>query len=150
MNMIAVPSVVAEMLPHQNRVIVERIQLADKVNKLEAFVLDEGFRKLPSNERELLNEQLEHMAMYLRVLDQRVGAFTDAKQYSCHSEVLARPMNRLTYNILRGWVVPADENPADEGYLVESLNGGQANHSEFAGYISWSPKAVFDRSYTEV
>ena len=31
----------------------------------------------------------------------------------------AKPMNRAEYNALRGWAVPADENPDDAGYLVE-------------------------------
>lgn len=59
----------------------------------------------------------------------------------------AKPMDRQAYNNLRGWVVPADENPADDGYLVEYLDGGQANHPDFSGYISWSPKEVFERAY---
>lgn len=61
--------------------------------------------------------------------------------------VNARGMNRLAYNTLRGWTVPADENPADDGYLVEYIDGGKANHSDFDGYISWSPKDVFERAY---
>ena len=56
-------------------------------------------------------------------------------------------MNRLQYNQLRGWTVPADENPSDDGYLVEYLDGGKPNHNEFTGYISWSPKAQFEAAY---
>lgn len=59
----------------------------------------------------------------------------------------AKPMTRQEYNDLRGWLVPPDENPSDNGYLVEYLDGGQANHPDFAGYISWSPKDVFERAY---
>lgn len=59
----------------------------------------------------------------------------------------AQPMTRQAYNDLRGWVVPADENPADEGYLVEYLDGGAANVPGYAGYVSWSPKEVFERAY---
>ena len=59
----------------------------------------------------------------------------------------AKPMSRQAYNNLRGWEVPADENPADDGYLVEYIDGGQANHPDFDGYISWSPKDVFERAY---
>jgi hypothetical protein len=62
----------------------------------------------------------------------------------------AEPMNRQAYNDLRGWTIPADENPADEGYLVEYIDGGQANHPDFKGYISWSPKDVFERAYRPV
>jgi hypothetical protein len=69
------------------------------------------------------------------------------KRYIGVKEINATPMTRLAYNHLRGWQVPADENPDDEGYLVEYLDGGQTNHSQFKGYISWSPRDVFDRAY---
>ena len=56
-------------------------------------------------------------------------------------------MTRLAYNQLRGLTVPADENTNDEGFLVEYLDGGKPNHPDYAGYISWSPKDVFERAY---
>lgn len=52
-------------------------------------------------------------------------------------KVVGKPMNRLEYNHRKGWELPAGENGADEGYLVEYDNGHQ----------SWSPKAVFEDSY---
>lgn len=55
--------------------------------------------------------------------------------------ILASPMSRLDYNRHRGWELPADENGDDAGYLIEYVDGG---------YISWSPKDVFDRAYTSV
>lgn len=61
----------------------------------------------------------------------------------------ARPMTRLEYNKYRGWELPADENGADEGYLVEYMDGGESNHPNHNGYISWSPKAQFDNAYRE-
>lgn len=61
--------------------------------------------------------------------------------------VRAIVMTREAYNTLRGWQVPADENPADAGYLVEYVDGGKANHPDFKGYISWSPADVFERAY---
>lgn len=61
--------------------------------------------------------------------------------------VTAKPMTRQAYNDYRGWVLPADENGADDGYLVEYLDGGKPNHPDHAGYISWSPKAQFDAAY---
>lgn len=61
--------------------------------------------------------------------------------------ISAKPMTRLDYNQLRGWVVPVDENPADDGFLVEYLDGGKANVPGFIGYVSWSPKEVFERAY---
>lgn len=59
----------------------------------------------------------------------------------------ATPMNRADYNTLRGWELPTDENGADDGYLVEYIDGGSPNHPKSNGYISWSPKEVFDRAY---
>lgn len=61
--------------------------------------------------------------------------------------VKATPMNRLEYNTLRGLVVPANENPADDGYLVEYTDGGAPNMPGYAGYISWSPKEQFENAY---
>ena len=62
----------------------------------------------------------------------------------------AKPMNRQDYLDLRGWKLPEDENGADEGYLVEYIDGGQANTKQFEGYVSWSPKEVFERTYSEL
>lgn len=59
----------------------------------------------------------------------------------------AKPMTRGEYNLYRGWSIPADESPDDAGFLVEYLDGGKPNHSDHAGYISWSPADVFQRSY---
>lgn len=61
--------------------------------------------------------------------------------------IRAKPMSRKAYNDLRGWTVPADENPDDEGFLVEYLDGGKANVEGFDGYVSWSPLDVFLRAY---
>jgi uncharacterized protein YdcH (DUF465 family) len=56
-------------------------------------------------------------------------------------------MNRQEYVNFRGWKLPQDENGADEGYLVEYTDGGKANMPQYAGYVSWSPKDVFERAY---
>ena len=61
--------------------------------------------------------------------------------------VNAEPMTRAEYNAFRGWELPADENGADEGYLVEYLDGGKPNTTTHAGYVSWSPKEQFDNAY---
>jgi len=59
-------------------------------------------------------------------------------------------MTRLAYNEFRGWQLPEDENGADEGYLVEYCDGGKANTEQYAGYVSWSPKEVFENAYRSV
>ena len=72
------------------------------------------------------------------------------KTYIGTKIIRAKPMNRQAYNAYRGWVVPKDENPLDEGYLVEYMDGGKANTVKYVGYISWSPKAQFEAAYNEV
>lgn len=46
-------------------------------------------------------------------------------------------MTRGEYNDYRGWTVPKDENPNDEGYMVKYADD----------YVSWSPKETFEKSY---
>jgi hypothetical protein len=65
--------------------------------------------------------------------------------------VHAIPMDRRNYNALRGWTLPKDENGDDEGYLVEYADLlNTPNHEDYKGYISWSPKDVFEGSYTSL
>lgn len=71
------------------------------------------------------------------------------KTYIGTKIINATPMNRQDYNLFRGWVLPVDENGADEGYLVEYTDGGTPNTSEYAGYVSWSPKEQFEKAYRE-
>lgn len=64
----------------------------------------------------------------------------------------AKPMNRREYNDLRGWRLPSDENGDDEGYLVEYTPDAtnKPNLTGFDGYVSWTPKAVFEGSYRRI
>lgn len=60
--------------------------------------------------------------------------------------IVGQPMTRGAYNEYRGWQTPERENAEDEGYLVEYPDSAP-NHPDHAGYISWSPKSVFDHSH---
>lgn len=60
-----------------------------------------------------------------------------SKKYLSVSVVNATPMTRQEYNTFRGWTVPSDENPEDEGYLIEALGAPASNHPDFNGYIDW-------------
>ena len=64
--------------------------------------------------------------------------------------VIALPMNRLEYNMYRGWELPANEDPADSGYLVEYTDGGKPNDERHKGYISWSPAEQFEAAYQPI
>jgi|11_taG_2_1085331.scaffolds.fasta_scaffold00026_79 hypothetical protein len=73
------------------------------------------------------------------------------KNYLGTKEIKATPMKRGEYNDYRGWTIPADENPNDDGYLVEYLDSPSHQlHPAHEHYISWSPKDVFERAYREV
>lgn len=50
------------------------------------------------------------------------------------------PMTRGDYNAYRGWSVPADENPLDEGYLTKDPDG----------HVSWLPKNTFEKAYMKL
>jgi hypothetical protein len=69
------------------------------------------------------------------------------KQYIGVKLIHAIGMTRRRYNEYRGWQLPADENGDDEGFLVEYMDGGKTNVEGHAGYVSWSPKDVFERAY---
>ena len=69
------------------------------------------------------------------------------EQYIGVKRLNGKPMTLGEYNKFRGWNLPADENGLDSGYLVEYLDGGKANTEEYKGYVSWSPKDVFENSY---
>lgn len=62
------------------------------------------------------------------------------KRYIGVKRVKAEPMTRGAYNEYRGWAIPENENPADEGYLVKYSDG----------YETWSPRKQFEESYHEI
>lgn len=59
------------------------------------------------------------------------------QKYIGVKQVKSNPMTRGEYNDYRGWTVPEGENPNDEGYVVKYEDG----------YVSWSPKETFEKSY---
>lgn len=61
------------------------------------------------------------------------------KKYIGTKRIEAKEMSRGEYNKYRGWTIPENENPDDEGYLVKYSDA----------YESWSPKEAFDTSYHE-
>ena len=63
--------------------------------------------------------------------------------YQCHKQVHARLITKSAYCHMRGWLVPEDEDPTEEGYLVVY------NKDTPDEYISWSPKRIFEEGYTE-
>ena len=77
----------------------------------------------------------------------RVVATEEPTTFIGTKVVHATPMTREEYNYFRGWDLPANENGADEGYLVEYADGGAGNVPGVTGYVSWSPKEIFLKAY---
>lgn len=67
----------------------------------------------------------------------RISAKNIMQKYIGTKALVAVLMTLGDYNLHRGWNIPADEDPAKEGYLVQYEDG----------YVSWSPKEVFEESY---
>ena len=57
------------------------------------------------------------------------------KPYMAAKQVMAGPMTRGAYNEYRGWDIPANESPSEEGYLIKYPDG----------YVSWCPKGQFEK-----
>ncbi len=82
--------------------------------------------------------------------DDALHILGEPKTYVGTKVVYAMPMNRLEYNQLRGWELPANENGDDECYLIQYADGGKSNMPGFSGYLSWSPRDVFEKAYQRV
>jgi hypothetical protein len=62
------------------------------------------------------------------------------KKYLGVKLIEAEPMNLGDYNKFRGWTIPENEDPLKEGYRVVYPDG----------YVSWSPKDIFEKAYMQV
>lgn len=59
------------------RVINEKVELEDKINKLTTFISSNIFDTLPKEDRILLTRQLAFMEGYYETLQQRIERFSD-------------------------------------------------------------------------
>jgi hypothetical protein len=60
-------------------------------------------------------------------------------------------ITKAEYCAIRGWELPANEDPNELGRLVvyPQPKGKPHNHPDYNGYVSWSPKFAFDEAYRE-
>ena len=93
---------------------------------------------------EHLGFRLADQLSVLRVSDVVRITHPEGSTYVGTKAVYAYPMTRGDYNRFKGWTIPADENPNDEGYIVEYLDQQHPHH------ISWSPKTVFESAYKKI
>lgn len=63
------------MQPHEQRVVVERDELIDKLSRLDAFIAGPNFESLPYEDRKLLTIQRSSMTAYCECLNTRIGRF---------------------------------------------------------------------------
>lgn len=85
------------------------------------------------------------------ILGSRQATDPSFETYIGTKVVHAHPINRRDYNDFRGWSVPENEDPTDNGYIVEYAdNANTPNTETFGGYVSWAPKDVFEASYHKI
>ena len=65
-----------ELAPHQQRVVTERDELAERLSKLFAFFQSPVFAGLDAAERSRLRNQARFMDGYLAMLNERIEAFS--------------------------------------------------------------------------
>ena len=66
----------SELAPHQQRVVDEKRELDEKIEKLRAFITkSDVFQSLRSAEARLLVQQYGHMQSYSDVLTDRISLF---------------------------------------------------------------------------
>lgn len=66
---------VTERPAHQQRVLTERDELAERLRKLDEFLPGDLFAKLPLAEQARLRRQRTAMAALRDILDERIAAF---------------------------------------------------------------------------
>ena len=83
------------------------------------------------------------MSLEKKVLEGQMKEFIGTKK------IKAVETTKQEYCDYRGWKVPEDEDPIEEIYLVEYEVDplSKPNHTNHRGYISMSPKHVFEDAY---
>ena len=68
------------ILPYQQRVMVEKLELDEKIKLLEAFILSDKFLEVSDEEMNLLTNQKWLMKNYSKILELRIKNFNLGKQ----------------------------------------------------------------------
>lgn len=63
------------MKPHEERVVVEKKELDEKITRLKDFIAGKVFEALPSVDGFLLRQQCWAMERYSKILSQRIARF---------------------------------------------------------------------------
>jgi hypothetical protein len=63
------------MAPHQQRVVAEKAELDEKLEKLKAFFDTDQFKSINEDEQERMWRQADYMGDYSNVLGERIANF---------------------------------------------------------------------------
>lgn len=102
----------------------------------EHYAREDAKRQIWGFEAYLLKQQ-QHDDAKLRDTFATGPKLDGMSMYAGTKALLAKPMTRGEYCTYRGWEVPADENPNDNGRIVQYSDG----------YISWTPLPQFNAAY---
>lgn len=94
-----------QLAPHQQRVVDEHTELAERTTRLYAFFQGPTFPTLDAAERSRLIHQARFMDGYLAVLEERIAAF------SAPAAPVAPVVNDQMVSRFLTWPVPADVYP---------------------------------------
>lgn len=67
------------LLPHQERVVKEQLELSINIEKLDNFLQTDIFKLTPENEQQLLLRQHNVMSQYNSILEQRINLWKTKK-----------------------------------------------------------------------
>ena len=115
------------MQPFQARVIAEKRDLDDKIEKLQKFREGGTYLSLPPDERELLTRQFITMSEYSQILKERIKAFGFLDvTVTINGKITPLKSTTLTYAelvALAGYPLYAQPS-ATYGYIGEQNRGG--------------------------
>jgi hypothetical protein len=95
-----------ELSPHQQRVLNEKLELDEKINKLDAFFTTAVFRGLPGDEQFVLFRQIGAMRFYAEILEERIAGFFQMNYEEVReAEASPPPAPRVTEEALKANIV---------------------------------------------
>lgn len=78
-----------DLKPHQQRVVDEKTQLTEKLEKLDAFLGGSVYSSLPSDEQSRLSRQHLIMQLYEQVLSERISGFRNPSEAQAQAQAPA-------------------------------------------------------------
>lgn len=80
-----------------------------------------------------------NVALVQNLIDELDCPAPGYKSYVTQEAVWAHPMTRGAYNEYRGWTLPDDEDPEDDGFIIRR-----------DGHNTWMPAEVFESKFKQI